>query len=42
MNIQNIQESCMGVQNNKQEPQTEEVGVIYIYSWVQGEGNSGL
>ena len=30
----------MRVQNNKQEPQTEEVGVIY--RWVQGEGDSGL
>ena len=30
MNIQNIQESCMRVQNNKQEPQTEEVRVIQM------------
>ena len=32
MNIQNIQESCMWIQNNKQEPQTEEVRVIYRYT----------
>ena len=36
MNIQNIQESCMRVQNNKQEPQTEEVGVIYIQLGTRG------
>ena len=39
MNIQNIQESCTRVQNNKHEPQTEEVGVIY--RWVQGKETQG-